>query len=97
MARDDHLPIDRAAFDLAVHLEKLVRQFGRDHKYTLGTELRDGSRRILARIIEANDSRDRGPVLAHLRQDLEWFTVLARLCQQCAVSGKTVPDTFFPL
>jgi|SRR5882724_1070223 len=97
MARYDHLPIYRAAFDLAVHLEKLVRQFSRYHKYTLGTELRDGSRRILERIIEANDSRDREPVLTQLRQDLEWFKVLARLCQQCAVSGKTVPDTFFPL
>ena len=96
MARYDHLPIYRAAFDLAVHIEKLVRHFSRYHKYTLGTELRDGSRRILERIIEANDSRDRGPVLAHLRQELEWFKVLARLCQQCAVSGKTVPDTFFP-
>jgi hypothetical protein len=54
MARYDHLPIYRAAFDLAVHLEKLVRQFSRYHKYTLGTELRDGSRRILVRIIEAS-------------------------------------------
>ena len=44
--------------------------------------LHDGSRRILARIIAANDSRDRGPVLAQLRQDLEWFKVLARLCQE---------------
>jgi 23S rRNA-intervening sequence protein len=96
MARYDHLPIYRAAFDLAVHIEKLVRHFSRYHKYTLGTELRDGSRRILARIIEANDSRDRGPVLEHLRQELEWFKVLAQLCQQYAVSGKTVPDTLFP-
>jgi 23S rRNA-intervening sequence protein len=96
MARYDHLPIYRAAFDLAVHIEKLVRQFSRYHKYTLGTELRDGSRRLLARIIEANDSRDRGPVLTRLRQELEWFKVLARLCQQYAVSGKTVPDTLFP-
>jgi hypothetical protein len=89
MARYDHLPIYRAAFDLAVHIEKLVRQFSRYHKYTLGTELRDGSRRILERIIEANDSRDRGPVLAHLRQDLEWFTVLARLCQESGAFAST--------
>ena len=44
MARDDHPPIDRAAFDLAVHLEKLVRQFSRYHKYALGTEWRSGLR-----------------------------------------------------
>jgi hypothetical protein len=35
-------------------------------------------------------------VLEHLRQELEWFRLLARLCQQYAVSGKTVPDTLFP-
>jgi hypothetical protein len=88
MARDDHLPIYRAAFDLAVHIEKVVRHFSRYHKYTLGTELRDGSRRILARIIEANDSRDRGPVLAHLRQELEWFKVLAGSASNAPSRGK---------
>jgi hypothetical protein len=89
MARYDHLPIYRAAFDLAVHIEKLVRQYSRYHKYTLGTGLRDGSRRILARIIAANDSRDRGPVLAQLRQDLERFKVLARLCQESGAFAST--------
>jgi hypothetical protein len=89
MARYDYLPIYRAAFDLAVHMEKLVRHFGRYHKYTLGTELRDGSRRILARIIEANDSRDRGPVLEQLRQELERFKVLARLCHESGAFAST--------
>jgi len=63
MARSEHLPIYRAAFDLAVHSEKIVHNFSRDHKYTLGSELRNGSRGILERIIEANQSRDRGPLL----------------------------------
>ena len=45
LARYEHLPIYRAAFDLAVHIEKIVSNFSRYHKYTLGTELRDGSRR----------------------------------------------------
>jgi hypothetical protein len=74
MARYEHLPIYRAVFDLAVHIEKIVRNFSRYHKYTLGTELRDGSRRILERIIEANQSRDRGPVL-------EQFAPRARVLQ----------------
>jgi len=82
MARYDHLPIYRAAFDLAVHLEKIVRHFSRYHKYTLGTELRDTSRHILERIIEANNSHDRASLLLALRQDLERFKVLARLCHE---------------
>ena len=82
MARYDHLPIYRAAFDLAVHLEQIVRHFDRYHKYTLGTDLRTGSRRILERIIEANESRERRLVLEQLRQDLERLKVLARLCHE---------------
>jgi hypothetical protein len=31
MARYDHLPIYRTAFDLAVHIEKIVRHFSRYH------------------------------------------------------------------
>lgn len=47
MARHEHLPIYKAALDLTVHLEKVVAGFGRSHKYTLGTELRQGGRALL--------------------------------------------------
>lgn len=82
MARYDHLPIYHAAFDLAVHIEKIVRHFSRYHKYSLGSELRDSSRRILERIIEANNSHEREPILLKLRQDLEKLKVLTRLCHE---------------
>lgn len=82
MARYEHLPIYRAAFDLAVHIEKLVRGFTRYHKYSLGSELREQSREILARIIDANHSRDRAARLLQLRGDLENFKVMVRLCHE---------------
>ncbi len=44
MARHEHLPIYKAALDMTVHFEKSVAGFSRYHKYTLGTELRQGSR-----------------------------------------------------
>ena len=37
MSHTRHLPIWKAALDLAVHLEHAVRRFPRYHKYTLGT------------------------------------------------------------
>lgn len=89
MARYEHLPIYRAAFDLAVHVEKTVRHFSRYHKYSLGTELREGSRHILARIVEANTSRERGPVLDQLGQELEQFNVLVRLCHEAGAFAST--------
>lgn len=49
MARYEHLPIYKSALDLTVHFEKLVAGFSRYHKYTLGTELREGSRAVLSR------------------------------------------------
>ena len=59
-----------------------MRGFSRYHKYSLGTELRERSREILARIIDANHSRDRAARLEQLRGDLENFKVMVRLCHE---------------
>jgi hypothetical protein len=40
MARDEHLPIYKMSMDLTVYLKQVVRNFSRDHKYTLGSDLR---------------------------------------------------------
>ena len=40
MARYEHLPIYKEAFDLALYFEKTVRGMSRYDKYTLGTDLR---------------------------------------------------------
>ena len=63
-----------------MHIEKIVRNFSRYHKYTLGTELRNNSRRILGKIVVANNTKDRVSCLLELRQELEGFKVLSRLC-----------------
>ena len=82
MAKYEHLPIFRAAFDLAVHLEKIVRNFSRYHRYTLGTELRNRGRGILERVIEANNTVERETQLLLLRQEIEGLKVLTRLCYE---------------
>ncbi|MEO5346681.1 MAG: four helix bundle protein [Magnetococcus sp. YQC-9] len=82
MARYEHLPIFRAAFDLAVHMEKIVRHFSRYHKFTIGTELRNHSQKVLSQVIVANNTVQREPVLLALRQELEQFKVLSRLCHE---------------
>jgi hypothetical protein len=90
MARYEHLPIFRDAYDLTVHLEKIVRNFSRYHKYTLGTDLRNQSRRILALIVKANnDAEKRAALLLELRQELEGFKVLARLGQDAGAFANT--------
>ena len=70
MARYEHLPIYKKAMDLAIYFEKIVRNFSRYHKYTIGSELRTLSRDIVKLIIKANTTREKLPVLYELREGL---------------------------
>lgn len=67
MARYEHLPIYKQAMDLTVYFEKIVRNFSRYHKYTIGSELRTVSRDIVRLIIKADTAREKLPVLYELR------------------------------
>jgi hypothetical protein len=74
MARYDHLPIYKTALDVAVGFEKLVAGFSRYHKYTLGTELRNGSRRVVEQIVRANSARSNESAVAvrNAYPPIEW-------------------------
>jgi hypothetical protein len=63
MAHTEHLPIYKAAYELCLYFEQLVRGFSRYHKYALGQDLRDGARRVLKLIVRANARREKGRVL----------------------------------
>lgn len=90
MAKYEHLHIFRDAYDLTVHFEKIVRNFSRYHKYSLGTDLRTQSRHILDLIVLANNESDgRAARLLELRQALERLKVLARLCQDSGAFAST--------
>lgn len=81
MARTEHLPIYKASYDLCLYLEQVVQGFSRYHKYTLGTDLRDGARTALKLVVRANARRERAAVLIALREQLEELKVLLRLGQ----------------
>ena len=76
MAYTEHLPIYKSAYDLCLWLEQVVRGFSRYHKYSLGSDLRDGARRVLKLVVRANARREKVPVLLELREELEELKVL---------------------
>ncbi len=82
MARYEHLPIYKKAMDLTIYLEKIVRNFSRYHKYTLGSEFREKSREIVGLIIKANSKPEKLPLLLELRETLEGLLVLLRICKE---------------
>jgi len=82
MARYEHLPIYKKAFDLNLYIENAVRHFSRYHKYTLGTELRDYARNVAKLIVRANNSPDKIEILSELRELLEQMKLTIRLCKE---------------
>lgn len=79
MARAEHLPIYKKAYDLCLYFEQVVRNFSRYHKYSIGEELRTGSRRVLALIVRANAKTDKRAALLALREEVEQLKLLLRL------------------
>ena len=72
----------KKAMDLTIYLEKIVKNFSRYHKYTLGSELRQRSREIVELIIKANTAEKKLPFLLELRERLEGLKVLIRICKE---------------
>ncbi len=54
MARAEHLPFYKKAMDLTVYFEKIVRNFSRYNKYTLGSELREKTWQIFVYRVYSN-------------------------------------------
>ena len=85
MARHEHLPIYKAALDMTVHFEKLVAGFSRYHKYTLGIELRQGSRGVLMQVLRANNASnkvERSAELLVLRERIEALLLAMRVAKE---------------
>ena len=80
MPRTEHLPIYKAAYNLCLWLEQVVRGFSRYHKYAIGSDLREGSRRVLRLVVRANARTDKTPVLLDLREEVEELKAMLRLC-----------------
>ena len=82
LAQYEHLPIYKAAFDLLVYFEKIVKNFSRYNKYTHGKALRELAREILMLIVRANNAYNKRPVLEEVRIKLEELKVTVRVCKE---------------
>ncbi len=78
----EKLPVFKAALDLAVYFEKIVQHFARYHKYTIGTDLRNLSRRILVLIARANTKRERKESLVEALEKLSELKIIIKLCKE---------------
>lgn len=82
MARYEHLPIYKAAMNLCVYFEKIIRYFDRHHKYIIGADLRRLSIKSVMLVIKANNNQKKLPLLFELRDALEEIRILVRVCKE---------------
>jgi len=82
MALHENLTIYKKALDLAVYFEKIVANFSKYHKYTVGSDLRSISKEILLLIAKANALKDKTPVLLKLREKIEELKILINICKE---------------
>ena len=87
MARYEHLPIYKEAFDLALYFEKTVRSMSRYDKYPLGTDLRNLSRDVVRLIQRANSEENRVGTLREVRGRVKELKVVLRLARESGVIG----------
>ena len=81
-SRYENLPVYKKALDLAVYFEKLIRNFEKYHKYTIGSELRNLSRRILVLVAKANTAAGRRECLAEALDKLEELKINIHVAQE---------------
>ena len=87
MAQYEHLPIFKKAYDLTLYFEKIVRNFSRYHKYSVGAELRQLSREVLRIIRRANNVEDKAALLRQNRERLEDLKIIVRLCKDLLIGN----------
>lgn len=78
----ENLPIYKKAMDLVIYFEKIVKNFSRYHKYTVGTELRNLSREILRLIVKANSVKDKREALLNVREKIEELKISIKICKE---------------
>jgi len=62
-----------------------VREFPRYHKYTIGSELREKTRRVTVLIARANVKKERRELLLDIREKLEELKIMIRICKELKV------------
>ena len=68
--------------DVTAYFKKIMRNFSRYNKYTLGSELREKSRQIVELIIKTNPTKERLPLFLELRERVEGLKMLIRICKE---------------
>jgi len=78
----DNLNIYKTSLDISVYFEKIVFNFDRSHKYSIGNDLKNKARQISLQVIRANTSKTKLNEIEEILILIEELKFLIRLCKE---------------
>lgn len=79
MALYYELPIYKSSYDLLIMIFRLVKNFQKEYKYTVGEKLKNEAIEMTIQIFKANIARDKKEYLFKARESVEVIRLLIRL------------------
>lgn len=91
--RYEHTQIFQRSYQLVLNVYRVVGNFKREYKYTLGEKLKDVCHQILDLVVLANVSRDKTEALNQLDRRLETLRIHLRLASDLKTVGLNSIET----
>jgi len=73
------LPIYKSCYDLLIMIFRLVKNFQKEYKYTIGERLKNEAIEMVIQVFRANISRDKHTHLIKARESVEMVRLLIRV------------------
>ena len=88
MAQYQHLPIYKLTYDLLLRIMVATNDFPREHKYTLGQQMKDEVMQLIICIYRANSVPDRRAHISAILERIQVIQVMMRLAHDLHVLAR---------
>jgi len=82
-----HLPVYKASYDLLIEIFKVIKDFNREYKYTLGDNVKKEAMEMVTNIYRANSSFSKKPYIQKAREEIETIRIFFRLARDLRQVG----------
>jgi len=82
-----YLPVYKASYDLVIEIFRIVKEFNREYKYTLGESIKKEAIEMVTDIYRANSSFTKKPYIEKAREKIETIRIFFRLARDLRQVG----------
>jgi len=82
-----HLPVYKTAYDLLLLIFRVVKNFPKEYKHTLGERLKSSVLDLILGIYEINTATHKHDYFLKVRKDLELIKLLLRITKDLRISS----------